>query len=149
MADKVCKMQVTLTDGTILDAGQFTVPQGPAGPAGEQGPAGPAGEQGETGPAGAPGTPGKDGITPLQAINIVNASSLPATGETFYISVDNLNRMPVVGDICILFVNYMGRQFICSIEITATTVTVANYKYNSVTEFGKGIAAVTVTEVSQ
>lgn len=34
MADKVVKMQVTLTDGTIVDAGQFTVPEGPAGPEG-------------------------------------------------------------------------------------------------------------------
>lgn len=35
MADKVVKMQVTLTDGTIIDAGQFTVPEGPAGPEGQ------------------------------------------------------------------------------------------------------------------
>lgn len=37
MADKTYKMQVTLTDNRVLDAGTFVAPQGPRGP---QGPAG-------------------------------------------------------------------------------------------------------------
>ena len=37
MADKTYKMQVTLTDNRVLDAGTFVAPQGPQGP---QGPAG-------------------------------------------------------------------------------------------------------------
>ena len=40
MADKTYKMQVTLTDNRVLDAGTFVAPQGP------QGPQGPAGESG-------------------------------------------------------------------------------------------------------
>lgn len=195
MADKKVQMNVTLTDGTVINAGQFTVPEGPAGPEGpginwkgkwvagnevfkddaysyqgssyvanKDNAAGPPtpvnpdwsmlaargndGANGTDGAPGTPGTPGVDGVTPLQAVNIVNASSLPATGGTFYVSVDNLNRMPVVGDRCMLFVNYIGRHFICSIEITATTVTVANYKYNSVTEFGQSINSISVVEVA-
>lgn len=34
MPDTKVQMNVTLTDGTVINAGQFTVPQGPAGPAG-------------------------------------------------------------------------------------------------------------------
>ena len=34
MADKKVQMNVTLTDGTVINAGQFTVPEGPAGPEG-------------------------------------------------------------------------------------------------------------------
>lgn len=37
MADLTYKMTVTLTDGTEIDAGNFTAPQGPAGPAGPDG----------------------------------------------------------------------------------------------------------------
>lgn len=40
MADKTYKMQVTLTDNRVLDAGTFVAPQGPQGP---QGPAGASG----------------------------------------------------------------------------------------------------------
>lgn len=40
MADKTYKMQVTLTDNRVIDAGTFVAPQGP------QGPQGPAGESG-------------------------------------------------------------------------------------------------------
>ena len=32
MADKTYKMQVTLTDNSVIDAGTFVVPQGPQGP---------------------------------------------------------------------------------------------------------------------
>ena len=37
MADKTYKMQVTLTDNRVLDAGTFVSPQGPQGPEGESG----------------------------------------------------------------------------------------------------------------
>lgn len=37
MADKTYKMQVTLTDNRIIDAGTFVAPQGPQGPKGDPG----------------------------------------------------------------------------------------------------------------
>lgn len=37
MADKTYKMQVTLTDNRVLDAGTFVAPQGPQGPKGDPG----------------------------------------------------------------------------------------------------------------
>ena len=40
MADKTYKMQVTLTNDTIVEAGTFIVPQGPQGPKGDTGAAG-------------------------------------------------------------------------------------------------------------
>ena len=46
MADLTYKMTVTLTDGTEIDAGNFTAPQGPAGADGAPGPRGPAGPEG-------------------------------------------------------------------------------------------------------
>lgn len=49
MADATYKMQITLSDGSTIDAGNFTAPQGPAGATGAQGPAGPAGPTGAKG----------------------------------------------------------------------------------------------------
>ena len=43
MADKTYKMTVGLSNGTIIDAGTFVAPQGPAGPQG------PTGQQGASG----------------------------------------------------------------------------------------------------
>lgn len=40
MADKTYKMQVTLTDNRVLDAGTFVAPQGPQGPQGPKGESG-------------------------------------------------------------------------------------------------------------
>ena len=37
MADKTYKMQVTLTDNRVIDAGTFVAPQGPQGPKGDPG----------------------------------------------------------------------------------------------------------------
>lgn len=79
MADKTYKMQVTLTNDTVVEAGTFIAPQGPQGQKGDtgaqgpQGPKGPEGEQGKsvfysTAPSGTSiGTPSlmTDTITPL------------------------------------------------------------------------------------
>lgn len=46
MADATYKMQITLSDGSTIDAGNFTAPQGPAGATGAQGPAGAKGADG-------------------------------------------------------------------------------------------------------
>lgn len=37
MADATYKMQITLSDGSTIDAGNFTAPQGPAGATGAKG----------------------------------------------------------------------------------------------------------------
>ena len=47
MADKTYKMQVTLTDNRVIDAGTFVAPQGPQGP---QGPKGDPGSGGGSSP---------------------------------------------------------------------------------------------------
>lgn len=55
MADKTYKLEFTLSDGSKINAGTFTAPQGPQGVQGTQGPQGdpgPRGVQGETGPQG-------------------------------------------------------------------------------------------------
>lgn len=46
MADATYNMQITLSDGSTIDAGNFTAPQGPAGATGAQGPAGAKGADG-------------------------------------------------------------------------------------------------------
>lgn len=52
MADKTYKMQVTLTDNRVIDAGTFVAPQGPQGPKGDRGPQGPQGPKGDPGSGG-------------------------------------------------------------------------------------------------
>ena len=63
MADKTYKMQVTLTNDTIVEAGTFIVPQGPQGPKGDTGPQGLQGPKGDTGPQGLQGPKGDTGAT--------------------------------------------------------------------------------------
>ena len=46
MADKTYKLEFTLSDGSKINAGTFTSPQGPQGVKGDTGPQGPQGEQG-------------------------------------------------------------------------------------------------------
>ena len=61
MADKTYKMQVTLTNDTVVEAGTFIVPQGPQGPKGDTGATGPQGPKGDTGATGATGPKGDTG----------------------------------------------------------------------------------------
>lgn len=46
MADKNYKLEFTLSDGTVIDAGTFAVPPGEKGEQGAQGEQGPKGEPG-------------------------------------------------------------------------------------------------------
>lgn len=65
MADKTYKMQVTLTNDTVVEAGTFIVPQGPQGPKGDTGATGatgPKGDKGATGPQGPKGDTGAAGV---------------------------------------------------------------------------------------
>ena len=52
MADNSYKLELTLSNGTTINAGTITCPQGPKGEQGEQGVQGEQGIQGETGPQG-------------------------------------------------------------------------------------------------
>ena len=64
MADKEYNFKITLSNGQVLDAGNFTAPQGPKGDTGPQGPrgaTGPEGPQGEQGPQGPRGATGPEG----------------------------------------------------------------------------------------
>ena len=61
MADKTYKLTATLTDGTEVDAGTFTVPEGPTGPQGPKGDTGAQGARGATGPQGPQGPQGEPG----------------------------------------------------------------------------------------
>ena len=65
MADKTYKMQVTLTNDTVVEAGTFIVPegpQGPQGPKGDTGAKGNPGAKGDTGPQGPKGDTGAPGV---------------------------------------------------------------------------------------
>lgn len=59
MADKTYRMTVALSNGNIVDAGNFVAPQGPQGPKGDRGPQGPQGPQGPK------GDPGSGGGSPI------------------------------------------------------------------------------------
>ena len=66
MADKTYKMQVTLTDNRVIDAGTFVAPQGPQGPKGD------------------PGTGGKSPILLSQNYNDANGNTVLRTSGTMY-----------------------------------------------------------------
>ena len=59
MADKTYRMTVTLSNGNVVDAGNFVASQGPQGPKGDRGPQGPQGPQGPK------GDPGSGGGSPI------------------------------------------------------------------------------------
>ena len=70
MADKTYKMQVTLTNDTVVEAGTFIVPQGPKGDTGAQGPKGDTGAQGPKGDKGATGATGPKGDTGAAGVGV-------------------------------------------------------------------------------
>ena len=63
MADKTYKMEVTLSDGSIVNAGTFVAPQGPQGIQGVKGDKGAKGDTGAQGPKGDTGATGAQGIS--------------------------------------------------------------------------------------
>lgn len=63
MADNNYKLTATMTDGSTLEMGTFTAPQGERGEKGDTGPQGPRGLQGERGPQGLQGPVGPQGAT--------------------------------------------------------------------------------------
>lgn len=130
MPDTKVQMNVTLTDGTVINAGQFTVPQGPAGQDGAQGPA------------------GADGVTPLENINIINLISVPTVNSSYAMQGSDFNRTPVTGDIAVLTVNYMTRVFIGSFQCINYSGTMGSFQCKSVFELGVGIKSVSVVEVT-
>lgn len=131
MADKVVKMQVMLTNGTILDAGRFTVPEGPPGPEGPKGPA------------------GKDGVTPLMVTSTVIADTKPVINVQTTIPVASFNRTPLAGEKAVVFFIYSNtRYFIATVQVESVTGALVSNKILSAWELGIGIAAVSVTEVS-
>ena len=74
MADKTYKMQVTLTNDTVVEAGTFIVPQGPKGDTGAQGPKGDTGAQGPKGDKGATGATGPKGDTGAAGVGVKSIS---------------------------------------------------------------------------
>lgn len=127
MPDTKVQMNVTLTDGTVINAGQFTVPEGPPG---------------------TPGTNGKDGVTPLENINIINLINVPTVNSLYSMQGSDFNRTPVTGDIAVLTVNYMARVFIGSFQCINYSNTMGSFKCKSVFELGVGIKSVSVAEVT-
>lgn len=130
MPDTKVQMNVTLTDGTVINAGQFTVPEGPPGT------------------PGTPGTNGNDGVTPLENINIINLISVPTVNSSYSMQGSDFNRTPVTGDIAVLTVNYMARVFICSFQCINYSNTTGSFQCKSVFELGVGIKSVSVVEVT-
>ena len=127
MPDTKVQMNVTLTDGTVINAGQFTVPEGPPG---------------------TPGTNGKDGVTPLENIKIINLISVPTVNSSYAMQGSDFNRTPVTGDIAVLTVNYMTRVFIGSFQCINYSSTMGSFQCKSVFELGVGIKSVSVVEVT-
>ena len=81
MADKTYRMTVTLSNGNVVDAGNFVASQGPQGPKGDRGPQGPQGPQGPK------GDPGSGGGSPI----ISNyPCGLESGNITIMISAENL-----------------------------------------------------------
>ena len=87
MADKEYNFKITLSNGQVLDAGNFTTPQGPKGDTGPQGPrgeTGPQGPRGATGPQGDTGPQGPRGATGPEGERGPQGPAGPA-GETKYL----------------------------------------------------------------
>lgn len=86
MADKTYKMVVTLSNGSTVDAGTFTAPQGPQGVKGDTGAQGPQGVKGDTGAQGPQGVKGDTGAqgpkgdTGAQGISITDITITEVTG---------------------------------------------------------------------
>nr|DAH56682.1 MAG TPA: nucleoid-associated protein [Caudoviricetes sp.] len=127
MPDTKVQMNVTLTDGTVINAGQFTVPEGPPG---------------------TPGTNGKDGVTPLENINIIKLINVPTVDSSYAMQGSDFNRTPVTGDIAVLTVNYMVRLFIDSFQWINYSGIMGSFQCKSVFELGVGIKSVSVVEVT-
>ena len=77
MADKTYKMVVTLSNGSTVDAGTFTAPQGPQGVKGDTGAQGPQGVKGDTG---AQGPKGETGATGAPGVSITDVTITEVTG---------------------------------------------------------------------
>ena len=112
MADATYKFRATLSDGTQVESSPFIVPQGPQGPTGPQGPQGATGPQGIEGPQGPQGESGPQGLqgeagsTALICTDIIESTSVNAPNELTF-NDSQLNRTPVVNDICIVLL-YLG-----------------------------------------
>lgn len=132
MPDTKVQMNVTLTDGTVINAGQFTVPQGPAG---------------QDGAAGA------DGVTPLIQTKVFAdlRSSPPVMNDVLNIENNFFNITPTVNDSIVAYVYnpMLKRTFLTSGIITNVTSNTSSYRIDSVNEIGVGIKSVTITEVAQ
>ncbi len=134
MADATYKLRATLSDGTEIESSPFTVPQGPQGPTGPQGPQGnvgpqgPEGEQGIQGPQGPQGEKGDAGSTVLIYTEVWSASSINAPSQLGPAN-RNLNRTPIVGDICIVLL-YLGMD----LEPQYQKNVLAYYKVTTVNE---------------
>lgn len=135
MPDTKVQMNVTLTDGTVINAGQFTVPEGPVGPAGQDGAA------------------GADGVTPLIQTKVFAdlRSSPPVMNDVLNIENNFFNRTPTVNDSIVAYVYnpMLKRTFLTSGIITNVTSNTSSYRIDSVNEIGVGIKSVAVTEVAQ
>lgn len=93
MAGKSYKLMFTLSDGSTIDAGNFTAPEGPQGETGPQGPKGDTGAQGPQGPQGERGE--AFGIAKVYAsVSAMNAgysSDGVSVGQFVIIETGNVN----------------------------------------------------------
>lgn len=98
MADKEYNFKITLSNGQVLDAGNFTAPQGPKGDTGPQGPQGETGPQGAQGPRGATGANGKDYLISSGSSGNFDL----AVGDAWSPPISTFNRTPQAGDYAII-----------------------------------------------
>lgn len=81
MADKTYRMTVALSNGNIVDAGNFVAPQGPQGPKGDRGPQGPQGPQGPKGDPGSGGGGVSCYLIPFETGDVI--VTLPTTDTSY------------------------------------------------------------------
>ena len=123
MSDKRYNLKMTLTDGTEVDAGIITAPQGPAGEQGPQGEQGPSAYEvavengfegteeqwleslkgGPQGPTGPTGPQGEQGESYLFCNDVyLKLSGTIKSGDTAQTQRIYFNREPLVGDMFIM-----------------------------------------------
>lgn len=101
------ELYITLSDGTVINAGEVVGPQGEQGEKGEKGETGEQGVQGERGPEGPQGIPGYCAGCENRTVHV--GSTYRATDDDFYIGVDSdepttiyLPAEPVEGKIIVV-----------------------------------------------
>lgn len=123
MADVKAKLKLTLSDSTIIESNEFTIPQGPIGPSGADG------------TPGAPGPAGENGKNYLYYTEQFGTSSdIPP--ETTIFNNSKFNRTPEVGDSFFIIVRTVANDSYWFVQYIVTAVS-SNTNASAVLPFTK------------